>query len=86
MYIIRDDVWIRGGMILLKYSVLPLENNKYCVTEYDKCFTVTFSETTTKCPCKLFQGTFGLCPHVIAVAEKNNVLETLVAKYTCFKV
>ena len=79
-YIWRD-IWQRARVILKKYAILPLENSKYCVTEFDKAFNVTYSSREAKCCCKQFQQTFGLCPHIVSVAETEKSLATFIAKY-----
>lgn len=79
-YIWRD-IWQKARIILKKYAILPLENGKHCVTEFDKAFNVTYSSKEAKCSCKQFQQTFGLCPHIVSVAETEKSLVAFITKY-----
>ena len=65
------------------YKVLELENDNFCVTEFDSSYTVETKNEKISCDksCKAFRDSGGLCPHVLVVAEKIEKLRSFIDSY-----
>ena len=78
---IAKQMWNRAEFIIASCSIAQLLNGNYCVTDYDRCETVTRNKDQLQCHCKMFSTTAGLCEHTMAVAEKNGQLMELLQRY-----
>ena len=79
------DIWKRAGVILENYEVITMEKSTHCVSEYDKCYSVNVGSKNTKCMCRHFVATCGICPHVIAVLEKRDDLKPYLDRFRANK-
>ena len=79
-------LWSSTDFILKNCSVSKLLSGNFCVTDYDNCFNIFFDkEHALVCPCLYFRHNVGLCPHVMAVAEKENMLMNILTQYSTKK-
>lgn len=77
---VLKEVWTQAATILEKYNIIPLENDSYCVTEFDNSYTVK-KKRELRIPLQLQALPGDLCPHVMVIAEKAHVLRDFLAKY-----
>ncbi|CAH3158854.1 unnamed protein product [Pocillopora meandrina] len=77
------DIWRRAEIILSHYKIIELANTNFCVTEFDTSYTVETRNEEISCDknCKSFRDGGGLCPHVLAVAEKIDKLRSFITTY-----
>ena len=77
------EIWRRAEIILSHYKVLELENDNFCVTEFDSSYTVETKNEKISCDksCKAFRDSGGLCPNVLVVAEKIEKLRSFIDSY-----
>ena len=77
------EIWRRAEIILSHYKVIELENDNFCVTEFDSSYTVEAKNEKISCDksCKSFRDSGGLCPHVLVVAEKIEKLRSFIDSY-----
>ena len=77
---VLKEVWTQAATILEKYNIIPLENDSYCMTEFDNSYTVKKTREL-RIPLQLQALPGDLCPHVMVIAEKAHVLRDFLAKY-----
>ena len=70
------QVWSIAEFIIENYDIQRLICGNFCVPDVDIAFTVLFKSGNLRCTCQQYGKTDGLCPHVVAAAEKEGLLET----------
>ena len=75
------QIWDTAEFILKNYKIQNLIGGNFCVPDIDFAFTVLCKTDVLKCTYQQYGKTDGLCPHVVAVAEQNGTLESLVSRY-----
>ena len=71
------QVWSTVGFILENYEIQRVICRNFCVTNADIVFTFFSKNENLRCTCQQYGKTEGLCPHVVAIAVKGDLLETL---------
>ena len=74
-------LWKKANSILSKHAMIPLGNDKFCVTEFGKSHDVCCKGNAFTCSCKDFTCTSGICPHTLVVADTLGSLRLLIDIY-----
>ena len=72
-----EGLWERTKFLISNRSVIQLINGDFCVTVTEKAFNVKERKSpklTYTCDCTKFQQLDGICSHVMAVAERKELV------------
>ena len=72
-----EGLWERTKFLISNRSVIQLINGDFCVTDTEKAFNVKERKSpklTYTCDCTKFQQLDGICSHVMAVAERKELV------------
>ena len=72
-----EGLWERTKFLISNRSAIQLINGDFCVTDTEKAFNVKERKSpklTYTCDCTKFQQLDGICSHVMAVAERKELV------------
>ena len=75
------QIWSTTEFILENYKIQRLICGNICVPDVDIALQFFSKNGNLRCTCQQYGKTDRLCPHVVADAEKEGLLETFISSY-----